>query len=128
MRFLRNLILVALAIIGFFLFAGGVGWYWGVGSVSASPFIPLMVVVGAACLMIAVVFSHRMVKIVVGLIVIFDGFEFFESYTCGGFGPFCLSWWYGQVVGLIVILVGLAVVAWGVLTRREHTPLSSSDS
>ncbi len=128
MRFLRNLILVALVIIGFFLFAGGVGWYWGVGSVSASLFIPLMIVIGVACLVIAVVFSHRMVKIVVGLIVIFDGFEFFESYTCGGFGPFCLSWWYGQVVGLTVILVGFAVVAWGVLTRREHTPLSSSDS
>ncbi|MGD0318766.1 MAG: hypothetical protein ABSB56_03610 [Nitrososphaerales archaeon] len=119
MRFLRSLTLVALAIIGFFLFAAGVGWYWGVGSVLASPYIPLMVVVGVACLMVAIVFSHHVVKIIIGLIVIFDGFEFFESYTCGGFGPFCLSWWYGQEVGLIVILVGVAVVAWGVVGRSR---------
>ncbi len=124
MRFLRNLTLVALAIVGFFLFSAGVGWYWGVGSVLASLFIPLMVIAGVSCLMVAIVFSHHIVKSIIGLIVVFDGFEFFESYTCGGFGPVCGSWWYGQVVGLIVILVGFTVVAWGVVGRfRVKEPL-----
>ncbi len=73
----------------------------------------MLVIAGVLSLAIAIAFSLPVFKILIGLIVVFDGVFLFQLYTCGGFGPLCTSWWDGPMVGLLVIAAGVSIAAWG---------------
>lgn len=110
---LRHLAVVVLALVSSFLLSAGADWYLGGGNVPAPLLIPAMIVLGLLGLTVAVIFSKSVSRIIVGLIIVIDGVIQFGLYTCGGFGPVCVSWWNGQLTGLVMLSVGLIVVTWG---------------
>jgi hypothetical protein len=113
MNLLRHIIAVILALAGSFLFSAGINWYLGAGSVPAPFLIYAMIASGLLSLAIAVLFSRQTSRMLVGLIVVIEGAIMFQSYTCGGFGPVCVSWWSGQLTGLVILSTGLIVAIWG---------------
>ena len=124
MSLLHHLGAVLLALAGSFLFGTGVDWYLGAGSVPAPLLIYVMIVSGLLGLAFAVFLSQLTSRIAVGLIVVIEGEIILQSYTCGGFGPVCISWWSGQVTGLATLSIGLVVAIWGLAvtlaSRKIH--------
>ena len=109
------MIAVILALAGSLLSSAGIDWYLGAGGVPAPFLIYAMIASGLLSLAIAVLSSRLASRILVGLIVAIEGAVIFQSYTCGGFGPVCVSWWNGQLTGLALLSTGLIIAIWGLV-------------
>ena len=116
MRYLDP-VAIALALAGSIVFPLGISTYLGGGTGSVAFLTLIMIATGLLCLAAAVLLGRLTARVVVGVIVLIDGIEIFESYTCGGFGPVCFTWWDGQAIGLLTILFGLATAIWGAAER-----------